>query len=221
MRAEQPGKWKLINPSAAEWGAWDTIHAFHLANYPIRYFFQDYLRHAFVWRWEKYISRPWYYVKCAVWHRHNRIHLKNLPPTYTDIVTRLPHALYGFIEDYVEKENGGRDRLQADIVSLAVDYEEELRLEKEDPDKVTSGSKPLLTQLLHDKEVLRLYDFWQGRKKFSECMEPDELKGHDDFQTEEEYSAYINKRYEAEEKLQQEEEDNLISIVKLRRSLWT
>jgi hypothetical protein len=46
----------------------------------------------------------WYYLKCALWHRYNRIHVKTLPPTWSDRCTVLPHAMFQILVDFIERE---------------------------------------------------------------------------------------------------------------------
>jgi hypothetical protein len=46
----------------------------------------------------------WYYIKCAVWHRYNRVHVKTLPPTWCDRCQLLPHAMFQVLDDFVKRE---------------------------------------------------------------------------------------------------------------------
>lgn len=67
---------------------------------PVRYFFRYTIRHWWTW----YVKEPWYWLKCWAWHRHNRLILKDLPVTWTDRDTRLLHANFQILKEFIELE---------------------------------------------------------------------------------------------------------------------
>lgn len=46
----------------------------------------------------------YYYAKCWLFKRYNRITVKTLPPTLTDRVEFLPHVMFQVLDDFVQKE---------------------------------------------------------------------------------------------------------------------
>jgi len=45
-----------------------------------------------------------YYLKCALWHKYNRVHVKTMNPTWHDSCDLLPHAMFQILRDFVDKE---------------------------------------------------------------------------------------------------------------------
>lgn len=54
--------------------------------------------------WRNYISEPWYYLKCLVWHRYNVIKIRDLSPTWHDRDHIMFHACMQIMVDFVEGE---------------------------------------------------------------------------------------------------------------------
>lgn len=50
------------------------------------------------------IFDTWYYTKCALWHKYNRVHVKSLSPTWHDRDTLLEHAMFQILSDFITKE---------------------------------------------------------------------------------------------------------------------
>lgn len=65
------------------------------------YDFKDRVRHA---PGIRQLCDAWYYLKCALWHKYNRVHVKTLPPTWCDRCTLLPHAMFQILRDFVDRE---------------------------------------------------------------------------------------------------------------------
>lgn len=66
------------------------------------YEIKDKIKHLPVFR---QIDRAWYYSKCALWKKYNRIHVKSLPPTWVDRDVLLEHAMFQVLEDFILREN--------------------------------------------------------------------------------------------------------------------
>ena len=47
----------------------------------------------------------WYYIKCALWYKYNRVHVKSLPPTWQDRDDLMVHAMFQLLADFVERES--------------------------------------------------------------------------------------------------------------------
>jgi len=65
------------------------------------YDFKDWLRYFSV---IKQVWDGWYYIKCALWKRYNRVYVKTLPPTWCDRDTLMSYTMFQILEDFVKRE---------------------------------------------------------------------------------------------------------------------
>lgn len=66
------------------------------------------------WRMFKasgFFPELWYYLKCRLWRRYNVIHVRSLPPTWTDRSEAMIHVMFQVLVDVVEKEDWFNDRV--------------------------------------------------------------------------------------------------------------
>lgn len=56
------------------------------------------------WVIKRRIHDFFYYLKCALFKKYNRIVIRTLPPTWIDKCDLLPHAMFQILEDFVKKE---------------------------------------------------------------------------------------------------------------------
>lgn len=77
--------------------------------------------------WHNYVHEPWYWLKCAVWHQYNVIHVTTLPPTWMDRDTVMLHACFQILTDFVDREHPF-DHFDTIRSTNRTDWEEVLRL---------------------------------------------------------------------------------------------
>jgi len=214
--AKQRWRWDLTTPYAASMEAWDAIKDWQKKQYPIRHFFQSKARIFFFRKYRQWIKDPWYYFTCMVWKRYNRIHVKSLPPTWVDPCTLLPHAVFTILADHIEQGEGGREKFAA----YTKDVEKWLETASANPQ--FPGEVASLTKQLYAMTTqLEVYDYWQDRKRYFEAEDYNTIKGKADFATKGEYDKYLRWYWKEEKRLNKLEEDMLIKLIKVRRSLWT
>lgn len=160
-------------------------------------------------------------------HRYNKIEIKSLAPGYYDVDERMLHGCFQLLVSFVERENA--------IEML--DYKGEL---PEDPDQ--------RAQIEHQRamiaEVKDLYDWWKNKrprrlsaldaledgkrpKAFSTWVKsehgmsfgPDEAR--DQAINYPEYDKALHTSWEQEKRWDEEDDANLIRLMKIRRFLWT
>jgi len=92
-----------------------------------------------------FLPELWYYLKCRVWHRYNVIHVRSLPPTWSDRSDAMIHVMFQVLVDCVEKEDWFNDRLYY----------------QEDPE-----NGPDYTWDFRDEwqEMAILYDWWMNKR---------------------------------------------------------
>lgn len=73
------------------------------------------------------LNDGWYWLKCAVWHRYNVIHIRTLGPTFCDRDDVLLHAAFQILTDFVDREHPF-DHFDVKNSFHVKDWEEILRL---------------------------------------------------------------------------------------------
>jgi hypothetical protein len=112
--------------------------------------------------WNRYIHNPWYWLKCRVWHRHNVLVLRDLPPTWTDRDHRLLHANFQILKDFVEQEkpfewfDTEESHRKADWVELRrlCAWWEIRRFLKDEDDEQYAYDNAMLTRLMAVRHLL-------------------------------------------------------------------
>lgn len=227
-------------PAAAEWKEWDNIHAAQKKNHPIAFFlFNDvyyYLSHK-----KRRLSDAVWWVKYRTMKKH-KYHLidTKLDPGYHDTDHVIFHGCFSAFEDFIEKDIGIKGvKWQRDYYKKMLDeknWEEwERKHSATDKKKHMQRNKERCTQYT---EMLRLYDWWKsGRKK--DHAKTDQMwdkynalkkKRKKDYSSDDlidvfsenkaDESRMIREISEYENSLTQKDNDNLVSLVKLRGLLW-
>lgn len=199
-------------------------------------------------KWVKPIYNVFYFIdRRIVWplkyrfvkkHQYHLVDTK-LKPAYYDIDHLMLHANMALLCRYVEIERGGADKLQDRVDYLLsdqakIDYEH------------TPDDAPISSYADADIEALRIYNWWKHEHQ-ANWDKHDEMLRHRysgkmrheraDAETEErlgmgklftvilpdipEGAPTHEELWAFERKLKQDEEDNLISVIKMRGALWT
>lgn len=166
------------------------------------YDFKDWLRYLPIIR---QIWDGWYYTKCFVWKKYNRVHAKTLPPTWCDRDNLMAHIIFQILEDFVKKE------CSPGIVDWGHD----------DPHKVARKKMDELLDWWHNTYLK--FDEFEGYDE-TKSTPPNEKKDENGYYTlklnEYDKSFYLNagkKEQEMEEELQKK----LKEIIDIRPYLWT
>jgi hypothetical protein len=149
---------------------------------PVRYFLKETLPLEIRRAWNRFAHEPWYWLKCAAWHRHNVLVMRDLPPTWTDRDDRLLHSCFQLLKDFVEREDRGgnpkyightqktRDELVADYDFTYEGIDQELAKGiREEAERCADAWM----------EVRDLYDWWEMRRKDGDEFQCDEQYGKD------------------------------------------
>ncbi|MEM3097251.1 MAG: hypothetical protein QXU32_00810 [Nitrososphaerales archaeon] len=165
---------------------------------------------ASLFKWKTY-RRLWWAIDCRFIHRYNIVKIRSLKPGYYDIDTRMLHAMFDLLVEYVENEK------PFDNIDWAA-----------------GGDVSVFVA----QEIKDLYHWWKyvypARKnpleELPDDLLPPQLRGDIDMVVnlesihDSEYPSYKSALEEAI-RLQQEwdEEDtrNLIRLIKIRNFLWT
>lgn len=245
--AEALDKVKIKEPvdlSSNEWKKWEEEQK---KTRPIIYFCQlvvwQKIKDIFEDIHSKFWRDPIYAIKYRTTHKYNILHT-GLESAYYDLDTRILHGLFNELVNFVEcekawlsvvwgKENGKRGLFEKfRSPELGVQYLQwEIDLELEgDEHKMQSESS---------KEVLALYKWWKevylkrpdaidasGWSAYCDMLHEQghDILGDHNNRTEEDKEksrVMIEKLHEIEEAYAKEEEEMLIRLIKIRRTLWT
>jgi hypothetical protein len=158
--------------TAKEWREWRRQTR---QRHPIQWFFRERFYSGIVRCWRQYVHEPWYWLKCRVWHRHNVIVCRSLPPTWNDRDQRMLHAAFQCLEDFVEYEKPWQFAVSSEEVAKTYD------------EVYDSYYGPVDTRRSDAWESLKeLHAWWQTRKSdYSGHKDDDamlhrliELRGH-------------------------------------------
>jgi len=144
-------------------------------------------------------NKAWYYLRCWVWHRYNRVHIKTLSPTWIDRDTVLVHAMFQVLSDFIERE-----KPQEVLVTEGGMHDDEW------------------------KEIFRLYNWWKNvALKFDSMHDYDTIEhkpltfeNMNESHTEEE-QQWWNEVRRREQEFEVELLANMKRLCELRGMLWT
>lgn len=151
----------------------------------------------------------WYYVKCWVWYKYNRITVKTLPPTWCDRCSLLPHVMFQILSDFVEKE--------CSPGSIDWNY---------NPDSKAARAK--MDELL--KWWIEIYLKQDSLWDFFDDYDIENIWSHDDRKITnnktlkdgaEEYDLLSRRAMDKESELQQELKLKLKDLIDIQDYLWT
>jgi hypothetical protein len=165
--------------------------------------------------WHGWIPEAWYLLKCWFWHPYNVIKVRSLPPTWMDRDEVLLHANFQILCDYIEREKPFEHFDTEDSYSKD-DWNEIRRLYKwwtvDRPARLERERAAL--DAWHD-EFTRL-----GGMQSKPCEDNVHLSQliFPDSPEENRLSAI---HHNLEESALDEDDANLIALIKVRGHLWT
>jgi len=203
------GRFDWKKPIALRWGEWDEWRDEVKDRYPIRYFCYESIPDLWDDIWHYGIAKFFKNIKWAILHRFHPRHQYNivrtrLKPGYYDPDTQMFEAVFGLLCDYVE------NNIKWDVINWEGD-EPRAKAWKE------------MNELVHwYKEVYpnRYKEFEKARPEPPISMKrynSDKYKNEPDVVA---YREYIHLLIKKEGEWAQEDEDQLIRVIKLRPFLW-
>ena len=220
---------------------------------PIRYYFHNDFRKNFVWPFK------WKYRDGKYWIRYrtfDRYHIVDtgLKPDYYEIDTRMLHASFNMLKEFVEVEQAWSSYCWSDEYKKASWCEKHMPFYRvfypfrrpdigithfewastlDDPSLPPHQRMELQAEAA--RETLILYNWWvnerpnrkevvvpsyknQGLGDIMSSLDSDFDRTAPDYV---EHEKAMTERMDQEEAWKQEDEDMLIRLVKIRRSLWT
>lgn len=208
-----------------EFREWDEYLA---REYPIRYKIDKFLEKAY----RHLIQFPCWRLRDAKWWILHRIHpkhryhvhkAKSLEPNYYDVDTLILHHSFDLFADFMDRQLSDDARVKwtgfEEDVAAGYMTEEEATL-REDLWKEMNVLHHWWTQVrpLRDEQIELLYPLEDVDHKFGPLTVLD-----DDFRDSPEgqrRQEVFQKRNAQEEKWIEEDTENLIRLIKIRRSLW-
>lgn len=183
-----------------------------------------------IFRWSGLIPDIWYYIKCKLWRRYNRVIIPTLPPTWIEWDERLLHVNMTVFVDFMDSAAESRWNVCSLHNLMADPNEDEM-------------SRNWAESALPDaKEQEAIYAWWKFGRAARLLKEDQALEvWHNVFQAaggvtfgpvEQQTSQMIFAKsaeadelhaiyQELEKAGEQEDEDMLIRLIKIRQSLWT
>lgn len=161
------------------------------------------------------------------------------PGVYHELDERIIYGLFNELKEFIEREQAHIQSWHAekkykfikgkcpeagiDYLKWASElkYDESCGMSKEDP----NYGEPT-HQALSSRKILELYNWWNNRPNRKDPMD---LSGWSEYcktkklgtQTDEEGKEILDKLQKIEEEQEKEDDEMLIELIKLRKSLWT
>lgn len=148
-----------------------------------------------------------HWIKCRLWYKYNRITIKTLPSTWVDRDNLMVHALFGILDDFVNKE-------KPDLI-VDWDSDPEHRQARDKMDELINWWKNIYLKFDAWSDVKLDYDYKNSLIKTQDdpviyTMKPMSPKDRKRIKN------IIKKENEMEEELNQK----LIEILSIRKYLW-
>lgn len=149
----------------------------------------------------------------------NKLHIKTLPRKWTDRDTVLLHANFQILSDYVEGELFSKNNPHP--ILLDVDSETKWMHEYEFSEEVIKNSIENINKSNEDVlKLMKLYKWWKHERPIRETNYPGR-----DFDTKDSNTPECRKWGEEFDKYEKmcddEDTNNLIELIKLRKYLWS
>jgi hypothetical protein len=228
-------------PFALEWGKWEEWRQEQKKKRPIRFWISDTLLNK-VQNFILYPSDVWNEVKHYYDNRFvSKTHCLKTglqPGKYHELDERIIHGLFNELVEFVECEQAWLNYISGDkkykfkngrcpeagldylYWAISLRWDESSGFKKGDKEY----GKPT-PQSISAKKILDLYNWWKFERP--NRKDPMEVSGWSDYYnnkdkyTKKQSSAMLNKLTKIEQQQDQEDEDMMIELIKIRKSLWT
>jgi len=224
-------------PFALEWDKWDEWEQEQKKNRPIRFWLSDtflkYLQDIVYYPYDTYRSIKFYVRNRWIDKTHYlRTGLK--PGDYYDLDTRIIHGLFNELVDLVEVEYAHLSKWSNNkkykfkngrCLEAAYDYFDWATNLRYDENSGTSPEDSHYGELTHQaKDAIKIKELYEWWTKIRSSRDPHKESGWDvNFESKDKKAKdkSFEKLIKLEEKYEKEEEKMLISLIKIRKSLWT
>jgi hypothetical protein len=215
---------------------WCDYHQRQKTKCPKVYRIYKFLYNIDIWfsvRYQKYILDPKYWLKNIFIHPQWMVRAKTLKiGHWQDTLTRVLHINMEMLRYYIEQENHNYNNDDGDFEPWEV--KEFKKKERGEPSQFDGEYGLSMEQYQNKQDAWDIYLWWKdypNREKEIENLyheiprddtDDDDciLKGFTKEEMEKK-KPYYDKIHEMEKKLEQEEQDNLIKLMKIRFSLWS
>ena len=217
---------------------WHEFREYHKEHNPIRYFINNDFEAIFIWPWSMRLRRLTDWVRYRTTRRYHVIKT-GMKPGYSDVSEKMLHVNFNMLKDFIEvekaymwtwHEKGTNNKSEQPGVSHLV---WEMGLD--------ADNKFHNQQSANAREQYELYDWWTNQRPYrvddalEEWEEYHTLKKdiygddannffRDDLDTpelEKLQKKWLTKSSKIEKYNLEEDEKNLIRLIKIRNSLWT
>jgi hypothetical protein len=219
---------------------WHEFREYHKEHNPIRYFINNDFEAIFIWPWSMRLRRLTDWVRYRTTRRYHVIKT-GMKPGYSDVSEKMLHVNFNMLKDFIEvekaymwtwHEKGTNNKSEQPGVSHLL---WEMGLDNDDSWK---GNK---TQASNAREQYELYDWWTNQRPYRVDDALEEWEAYhtlkkdiygddannffrDDLDTpelEKLQKKWLTKSSKIEKHNLEEDEKNLIRLIKIRNSLWT
>jgi hypothetical protein len=219
-----------IGLTSEGWEEWDNVAK---SKHPVRYYIAEELLNSiqdfFYFPKDVYkVIRN--YINNRYIHKTHYLKTGLKPGCYYEFDFRMLHGLFNELIDFVEIEQASMCSITNHDKSKKYKFKKgrcpEAGLDYLDwASSLTHENEPTL-QAEMAKRTLKLYHWWKNRNNRPDAMDESgwsEYCDNTEFgsKTTDEGREKLNKLHELEEKYEQEDEDMMIELIKIRRSLWT
>jgi hypothetical protein len=195
----------------------DTLEGWHeyeeemKKDYAIRYFLFDTVPSWVSVRYHWWFKNPWYKFRCAVWNRYNVVKIKTLDPTWSDVVTKILHVNFQLLVEYIEGEEPF-EHIDWD----ATDYHKNAAAEMKELYRWWKEDYPRKEEMFPDGTLL-------PKSEEGDCIPLWRLFGETTRDDPEivAYKKVLDAHNKNEAAWVEEEEKQLIRLMKIRPALWT
>jgi len=144
--------------------------------------------------------RAAYYLKCLLFKRYNRLHIKTLPVTWCNAVDQIPHAMFQILTNFIELEK---------------------------PDEHIDWNGTTEHRQARDK-MDELYNWWHNTylkfdawEDFDETKKSDPLFKDGQFNINDYEKEFFDKVNQEEEEMRQELTRRCKELIDIQYYLWT
>ncbi|KKN19522.1 hypothetical protein LCGC14_0944820 [marine sediment metagenome] len=225
--------WWLDKPIALELGEWECWDKETSAKYPVRFLLQEKLPELYRKHIQWPLDRAYWWVRYRTTHRHYRvIKPRTLEPGYYDERTLILHGAFEVLVEYWEHfyrtnvswwpTKGEIDSYEVDIIQAKTDKEKEF---------IQAERDCLADQKAHYDEAHALHIWWTKTRPSRTHPKgptlPKELGSlgwldnkHKDDPRVIAYRAHLDEYNKLDCQWEEEDQEMLIRLVKIRQSLW-
>ena len=200
---------------------WDSFKEYHRKRNPIRYFLHHEFESMFVWPITHRVRKVYDWIKYRTTRRYHIVDT-GLEPGYYDVSTRMFHANFNLLKDFVEIEKAHMYHVFTEHpVAKGKDGGIAYLLWEMGLSKEEGGHK----QAENAREIFELYDWWTNERPYRTdpwTLVNEDARGFGRItDNRDKYEEVYGEMNKLEEKHAKEDEEMLIRLIKIREALWT